>query len=273
MTHNILKEHEEVNYKLNLFQEKKNFNWKILKEISTCHLRLPNNLLKKINKKYLTLSDIKSITTYQEGMIHFELSGNMLCSLLNDDFRFSINKESSGWNFESKRPFSYVSFDNVDRENVVRCFWHLHPWNSMNLIDNQGRRLPNFFSIEDIDLVFTYPQHLFIIFNTESEFQSELIYPCIYFLMFDPNLINFITNPTDLQRIITGYSRVLVPFIYEKMKNKDNQIDWENIKATFLSLGIKFEYMFNYNKKHFFEKVNTVTNGKIDLTNCKKHSK
>lgn len=267
MENKILKDSKIVIDELNDFEKKQTFDWEILNKIGTFHLRNSQYLKEKVNKQYLTLKDINYITTYQKGLINFELSGNIYCSLLNNsNFIFSVNKESSGWNFEAKKPFSHVSFDYEEKGSFLKGSWHLHPWNSMNIKDNDGVTISNFFSIEDIDTVFTYPKHLFVIFNMQSP--NTLKYPCIYFLMFNPELISFNAGPTKWQKTITGYQRVLVPFIYEKMKSNDDRINWEDIKTTFLSLGITFEYLYDYNNENFAKKMDIITQN-MKLPNCR----
>jgi hypothetical protein len=267
MSQNFLKEYSTVIKKISEFEKEGKFNWDILIRIGTFHLKNPKYLKDKISKSSLSLQDIKYITNYQRGLINFELSGNIFCSMVNNkNFIFNLNKGISNWDFNSRRPNTSVVFNYKKEENKnLKGFWHLHPWNSMNLKDKEGIHLPNFFSIEDIDAVFTYPKHLFVIFNMESP--NKLKYPCIYILFFNPDLINFHSNPTKWQKIITGYQRILVPFIYNKMSNKDDKIDWEDIKKTFLSIGILFEYSYSYNNEDIYEKINNIFN--INLPNCK----
>ena len=253
----FLRDYSFVVENIEIFEKNKKFNWEILNKIGTIHLKNPKYLRDKINKDFLSLTDINYITKYQRGMIHFELSGNLY--IKDNEIIFTVNKEKSNWDFNSNRPNTEISFNyrKKDRKNI-QGFWHLHPWNSMNIKDRDNINITNFFSIEDIDGVFTYPKHLFVIFNMESP--NKLKYPCAYILMFHPELIDFESNPTYWQRAITGYQRVLVPFLYEKIKNHDDKIDWEDIKNTFLSLGIMFEYLYDYNNNDFLEKVNIVTN-------------
>ena len=267
MMDNFLKERSIVIQNILEFENNKEFNWKILNKIGTIHLQNPKYLKDKINKNFLSLLDINYVTNYQRGIIHFELSGNIQCSMVNNDnFIFSVNKNNSKWDFNSSRPNTDILF-NYQKQNKknIKGFWHLHPWNSMNIKDKNGINITNFFSIEDIDAVFTYPKHLFVIFNMKSP--NKLQYPCIYILMFHPELIDFETNPTNWQNKIIGYQRVLVPFIYDKIKNNDDNINWEDIKKTFLSIGIVFEYLYDYNNKDFLNKVNIVTRGG-KLPNC-----
>ena len=100
------------------------------------------------------------------------------------------------------------------------------------------------------------------------ESQSKLKYPCIYVFYFNPDLIDFHSNPTKWQKMITGYQRVLVPFVIEKMKKRDDKIDWEDIKKTFLSLGILFEYMYEYENSDFYKKINNISK-EVKILNCK----
>ena len=58
------------------------------------------------------------------------------------------------------------------------------------------------------------------------------------------------------KKAILEYQRILVPFILDKMEKKDDKIDWENIKKTFLSLGITFDYLNDYDNDIVLEKIN-----------------
>ena len=129
MEHKILKDYQIVIDGLNDFEKKRTFDWEILNRIGTFHLRNSQYLKDKVNKKYLTLKDINYITTYQKGLINFELSGNIYCGLLNNNFIFSVNKESSGWNFKEKKPFSHVSFGYEEKGSFLKGSWHCNQKN------------------------------------------------------------------------------------------------------------------------------------------------
>ena len=262
---NILKKDSKVIERLDIFYSNKEFNWDILTSVGTFHLNDPVILKTKLNQFFLSLEDINYITDYRKGLIHFELSGN-ICIQNRDSLMFNIIKENSNWDFDSKRPNTDITFNSSDLGvNKIQGFWHLHPWNSMNKYDVDNINLSNFFSIQDIDAVFTYPKHLFVIFNMKSP--NQLQYPCIYILMFHPELINFKEKPIFWKKAILEYQRILVPFILDKMEKQDDKIDWENIKKTFLSLGITFDYLNDYDNDIFVEKINLMTKD-LELPNC-----
>jgi len=213
----LRKKHKNKNY---------NFSQKEIIEFMTMHLKDNSKLKKIIEKKKVSLQEMKLLNTKCCGIVNLELTGSG--EVKDNKLILYLNNNNIYLNLRNKIP-------NADADLSRRIVWHMHPWNiSVDYEDDA----PSFFSYEDIRISVNYPKKIFIIFNM---YVKNPKIPVIYVVTADEDV-----KKNKAKKIIGD----LYDDIYEKLvDHKNYKIDLPNMKRKLKEVGVNFYYLMRYDER------------------------
>ena len=209
----------------------------------------------------MKLSQIRTLLSSDTGFKTFELCGHIRLGKTAGNLDFHVDTSAVGHDVQLDRPVSMLTLHGLDP------VWHLHPVNSMPLLDlDTHSYMSNFFSLQDVDWCITNPMAISVICNKVSEIRA-FRFPCIYVFMYVPHLLPSVESTTgpsvptaELHDTFTAYQRRVVPHVIEKIHNftktkTDCEIDWPTIVEEFRRRCIILHCLYSYDEMKLYQTI------------------